>query len=187
MKMKAALQDANSLRKMIDSVCEKGQICIDRSLAPAGRNPAEEIKTTKQRYENLLENLILSVSNLETAVDQSEEWQLTSRKLKDFLKNIQEDFHLYNGNLLTCNWINQKRPIDDRFQYSNFSIILISLDCNGAKVMLQTRLQRVEELKGNMGEGIGLCEALEAVLSKLPENVPSEAKESLDNELRNWK
>ena len=99
MKVKAALQDANALRKVIDSVGEKGQICIEKKLG-AGRNPAEEIKNVQTRYDTLLKNLILAVSNMEEVIDKNEEWQTMSRKLKDFHKTMREQFNLCNGKYL---------------------------------------------------------------------------------------
>ncbi len=96
MRVKAALQDANALRKVIDSVSEKGQVCIEKKLG-SGRNTAQEIGAAKERYETLLKNLIVSVSNLEDAIDKNEEWQAGCRQLKDFHRNMREQFNFCDG------------------------------------------------------------------------------------------
>ena len=60
-------------------------------------------------------------------------------------------------------------------------------DCTGAKPVLQTRLQRVDELKAKLVEGDGLCESLASLLTKIPDSLPVEAKETFDNDLQNLK
>jgi nesprin-1 len=100
MKLKSTLQDAISHKRIVEGVIEKAQALVQSNRGP---NP-EQVKITiddiNKRYEALLNNMLVSITNIEETLDLMQQWNDLVKKEQDWQKNLWEQLNLctdYSG------------------------------------------------------------------------------------------
>ncbi|ODN01313.1 Nesprin-1 [Orchesella cincta] len=83
-------------------------------------------------------------------------------------------------------WNDVQKKLQD-WQKNTWEQLNLCTDYSGGKPALQSRLVRVEELEGTLGEGEGHLENLNTILSRLVEKVSGPAKETLERDATNLK
>jgi len=100
MKLKSTLQDAISHKRIVEGVIEKAQALVQRNLGPNPEQVKRTIDDINRRYEALLNNMLVSITNIEETLDLMQQWNDMIKKEQDWQKNLWEQLNLctdYSG------------------------------------------------------------------------------------------
>lgn len=197
MKAKASLQDAISHKRIVENVTEKGQVIIQKNLGPNPKEVSRIVDDLNKRYEALLNGMLVSITgkithanNLAFNLECTKYLFIpTLEKHPDgILLNFANFFLLFLGTEETLDTLQQWNDVQKKFQdweKNTWEQLNLCTDYSGGKAALQSRLTRVEELGGTLGEGEGHLETLNGILSQLVESIPGPAKETLERDATN--
>ncbi|GLH12194.1 Uncharacterized protein GBIM_16929 [Gryllus bimaculatus] len=159
LKHKTTLQEVITHKRVIEAVSEKAHAVVQLS-SPKATDDHEVLQTVKninERYESLVNNLLVMITQLEESLDAFQQFHDLQKLYQDYQKQLWDRLSAYS-------------------------------DYSGNKPALQSRLNKVQEIKESLTtEGQVKLKALADHVNTKTEKLPARAKEVMERDLANLK